>query len=103
MHEKMLMLLVFLYIMASFRQEKVILRLTSRLIIIKIGPSFLVLWQWPVVHWVAPCAYHLHAAACVIGHVPFTALHFPMRLIRESRGPKNAVRATNGGLLLPIA
>jgi hypothetical protein len=75
MHEKMLMLLVFLYIMASLRQKKVILRLTSRLIIIKIGPSFLVLCQWPVVHWVAPYAYHLRAAACVIGHVPFTALH----------------------------
>jgi hypothetical protein len=79
MHEKMLMLLVFLYITASFRQEKVILRLTSRLITIKIGPSFLVLCQRPVVHWVAPCAYHLRAAVCVIGHVPFIALHFRLR------------------------
>jgi hypothetical protein len=75
MHEKMLMLLVFLYILASLRQKKVILRLTSRLIIIKIGPSFLVLCQWPVVHWIAPCTYHLRAVACVIGHVSFTALH----------------------------
>jgi hypothetical protein len=76
MHEKMVMLLVFLHIMASFRQKKVILRLTSRLIIIKIGPSFLALCQWSVVHWIASCAYHLRAAACVIGHVPFTALYF---------------------------
>jgi hypothetical protein len=77
MHEKMLMLLVFLYILASLRQKKVILRLTSRLIIIKIGPSFLALCQWSVVHWIAPCAYHLRAVACVIGHVPFTVLHSP--------------------------
>jgi hypothetical protein len=77
MHEKMLMLLVFLYIMASFRQKKVILRLTRRLIII--GSSFLVLCQWPVVHWVVPYAYHLRAVACVTGHVRFTALHFRLR------------------------
>jgi hypothetical protein len=77
MHEKMLMLLVFLYIMASLPQKKVILRLTSRLIIIKIGPSFLVLCQWPVVHCVAPCAYHLRVAACVILPLTVRALHSP--------------------------
>jgi hypothetical protein len=70
MHEKMLMLLVFLYIMASFCTKNFILRLTSRLITIKIGPSFLALFQWPVVHWVAPCAHHLRAVACVMGYVP---------------------------------
>jgi hypothetical protein len=79
MHEKMLMLLVFLYIVASFPQKKVILRLTGRLIIIKIGPSFLALCQWPVAHWVAPCAYHLRVVACVIGHVPFTVREKPQR------------------------
>jgi hypothetical protein len=77
MHEKMLMFLVFLYITASFRQKKVILRLTSRLIIIKIGPWFLALCQYLVVHLFAPCAYHLRAVACVIGRVPFTALRSP--------------------------
>jgi hypothetical protein len=30
---------------------------------------------WSLVHWVAPCAYHLCAVACAIGHVPLTALH----------------------------
>jgi hypothetical protein len=70
MHEKMLMLLVFLYILASLRQKKVILRLTSRLIIIKIGPSFLVAFRWSVVHLVPPYVYPLRAVACVIGYVP---------------------------------
>jgi hypothetical protein len=84
MHEKMLMLLVFLHITASFPQKKVILRLTRRLIII--GPSFFFLCQWPVVHWIAPCAYHLRAVACVI--LPFTALHFRLHqapLLRRGR------------------
>jgi hypothetical protein len=75
MHEKMLMLLVFLYIMASFRQKKVILRPVGRFI--KIGPSLLVLCGWLVVHWVVPYAYHLRAVACVVGHVSFTALNSP--------------------------
>jgi hypothetical protein len=77
MHEKMLMLLVFLHILASLRQKKVILRLTSRLICFKIGPSFFVLCQWPVVHCVAPCTYHLRAAACVILPLTVRALHSP--------------------------
>jgi hypothetical protein len=35
---------------------------TARLFI-KIGSSFLVVCQWSVVHWVAPCADHLRAVA----------------------------------------
>jgi hypothetical protein len=79
MHEKVLMLLFFLHITASFRQKKVILRLTSRLITIKIGPSFLVVFRWSVVHLIPPYAYHLRAVACVIGHVPFTVREKPQR------------------------
>jgi hypothetical protein len=106
MHEKTLMLLVFLYIMASFRQKKVILRLTRRLIIIKIGPSFLALCQWPVVHWVAPCAHHLPAVA--LGH-RIRSLHcfaFPMSHAldpRKTRIPQCGTVRAGGKLLLPIA
>jgi hypothetical protein len=75
MHEKMLMLLVFLYILASLCTKKFILS-TVRLFI-KMGSSFLALCSWFVVHWIAPNAYHLRVAACLIGHVPFTALHSP--------------------------
>jgi hypothetical protein len=60
MHEKMLILLVFLYITASFRQKKVILRLTGRLIIIKIW-SF-VPYPLPVVRVPLGCSLYLSSS-----------------------------------------